>query len=338
MSEFVFGISASGSAIVVNQTGAPIDFPVRCLINRGLPPKGRKRVRVEIDLSRLLPLPAAEYLDVFGIRCNAESIQHEVLTVDVEGQTLLLPALVLLRAFLRPHALLFERAFSFSGVGSAIALSADGQSTMMYSSFPNIVRAINQSVLNMMWWLLASPSAQRMQGELAFNAARYGAIRFTPPVGKLTCIVFGELTATGAIAVTELTPTLLKELDVQTPSPKNELVLHSSMDFHGGGTGLADSCAYPVKAHKSGSFALIDSEWEFVKPLLLDAGFRDGASDDKRAWVDALFAKVGGGLTWKKVCPAEMKAPTMPNFFRRLCETGKMNQLCALTSARASVC
>ena len=67
MSEFVFGISASGSAIVVNQTGAPTDFPVRCLINRGLPPKGRKRVRVEIDLSRLLPLPAAEYLDVFGM-------------------------------------------------------------------------------------------------------------------------------------------------------------------------------------------------------------------------------------------------------------------------------
>lgn len=148
--------------------GEVCTMPLTALLESGLPEVAiRRRLLVEGEFANLLTTSASFYWDAMSIAVpKSASNQHDVFCYRVGGVHMLIPALVLMRAFFKPVPLLLPKMFTPANVDqvSFVDYGSDPVGCVIYDAeFCSVMRkrADGTSKDVAIRWLQLSESARR---------------------------------------------------------------------------------------------------------------------------------------------------------------------------------
>lgn len=293
------------------------------LTTRGVPAEMRERKRFELDFSHFAPVDSSEYLEHFGFDDILDKNGQSCFEIRADGFRLLIPALVLLRALVRPNKLLLAKVLMAPGITSAVTLAADKKGLLFFQMPLGGMQRLASSVQNQLRWLLSSPSALKMQGTLSKSVAMDGRLDCSLPVGNLRCVVRGEMSG-DTIYVTDLSPLALAGAD---NTDDEALIFHASLEVHGSGATLADSRSWTLPVRQNGEWSLTDSEWTSVFQIMQSRRNICERTINRRELLDALFEKLNNKVSWKAACRGRFSRTALPVLFRTLITCGAWSEI-----------
>jgi hypothetical protein len=246
--------------------------------------------------SRWKLVDASEYLADMKIEISKGEDRHQVFAVDLNGLSLVVPAILVLKALFKPNATVFEYLFRPSGLDMLLAPKDSNGSTSV-ALLPQRMRQhvpVRDTSFERLRWLYCFPSA-RAAFDSVYTYAASGTVGVKLPKAQVDISLQGRLLGkkflVAVLNISACTP--LEEpfdwagwqpesfrLKTQPPSVQLNPILASSDILEG-----------------AAGWALSDMEWARVEHLF-PAGTRLTTGNRAREFIGAILTKLGTGVGW----------------------------------------
>lgn len=258
----------------------------------------------KLDFSSFAPVPAEDYLAAFDLKLpEGLENRHAVWESRLDGARIIVPSLVLMRAFFRPIKYLLPDMFrphamdkccfvDFSQLPSKVIIESYWHS----DGYMNGHGDINQPLS----WMNFFPSAGKLAASVHQNAM-LGNIGIEMPQGSARLTMHG-VEVGDALFVTEV-----RIVSIHTDEqPIPEAVGHSKDIVFRGITDKGPSKGAVILTPKvltgsDGRIEVTDPEWSAVEPLLLKGQMRRRESLNQRYLFDAILTKINSNVSWRKL-------------------------------------
>lgn len=314
--ELVTGIdwdSGSPRARCIGVKGAKATISVGDMVTQGLPPAqtGSTYVRrVTTDLRSWRPVSFDEYAFAFN-RPLLEEPGHAAWSL-LDGSTrLVVPALALLRALVRPSKAFFPYLFRPQSLDDVCSYAGQsGRGIQVRVLTPGDVRSIHTpEVTDTLSWFYCFPSARRAWGSV-YQSAKQGMLKFALPEVALTLNVRSARRGSNAY-VTSLSVLELVAKDEPFPFAEGHPRSIEASAFAKGGQGRVADTGKQRKGLPPFD-PLTDHEWREIGPLLQSG--KGTRPEDQRSLLDAILWKFSEGVRWddvkQRLGSSLAKAPT----------------------------
>lgn len=330
------GISASDPRTIetISSTGQHSLIDLKAAIKDGVPtPKRSGRLVFEGEFSAWAPGSAKEYLAGLGMGLpEGVENQHEVFTMVSDRRwTIHVPALVLMRAFFKPHPLVFPALYTPVGVDyiSFVDYSATPPSVVIDGNFCGngyVRNAISTdpdaSQGQALRWLQLSKSAKQASQSI-YQHALSGRLSMSLPSGRVRMVFHGPIQGKHLYAT--------KATLVSVDMGEHDSITGASEKFAFHPTGDPDRIPktsirdLTVPANPSGGHEITDAEWEAIEPMLVRKMGKPKHS--QREILNVIFNKLVSGVPWNKAPMAGFKITTVTSAFHYLVSSGRMDQV-----------
>lgn len=301
--ELVTGIdwdSGSPRARCHGVKGTAVSISVGDMVTRGLPPSQMQSSyarRVTTDLRRWRPVSFNEYAFAFN-RPLLDEPAHAAWSF-VDGSTrLVVPALALLRALVRPSKALFPYLFRPQSLDDVCGYTSEadmgGRVRVLAPGDPRVMRS--PEVVESLSWMYCFPSARRAWGSV-YQSAKQGMLNFALPEAVLTLNVRSVRLGANAYVTSLNAVELIAQEEPLPFAQGHPRTIHASAFAKGGQGRVADTGkqrkGLPPFQH------LTDQEWHEIGPLLQSGkGLRP---EDQRSLLDAILWKFAESVRWEDV-------------------------------------
>ncbi len=314
--ELVTGIDWDGGspmARCIVARGAETTISVGEMVTQGLPPSQRESSyvrRVTTDLRSWRPVVFDEYAFAFK-RPLFDKSAHAAWSF-LDGRTrLVVPALALLRALVRPGKTFFPYLFrpqSLDDVCSYAGQSGHGGQVRVLT--PGDVRVMHTpEVTDTLSWFYCFPSARQAWGSV-YQSAKQGMLNFALPEVSLTLNVRSVRLGSNAYVTSLNVLELVAEEEPFAFAEGHPRIVEASAFAKGGQRRVADTGNQ--RKDLPPFEPLTDQEWREIGPLLQSGkGLRP---EDQRSLLDAILWKFSEGVRWddvkQRLGSSLAKAPT----------------------------
>lgn len=301
------GLAARGGCLVaeVAREGTVEYVNLSTLQERGLPDDtSTRRGRIQLDFGNWSRTDPSEYLRAFGIEdVTSAASDHQMFFAVHRGVKLVVPALVWIRALIRPSEHFLALAFGphFLDRVSCVT-SGDGDAKVVVDT-PWATKSQTKrrsSAEQAIVWMRAHPSATSMVGSV-HRWAMEGAVGLDLPSGHAELSVRGRRVGK-TIFVTDMSVQVVQAGD----EPIQGIADASGRYVLTGSPAESGSCASfhvsnfeGVPTHSAGQSDVTDEEWDAVSGFLTTPG--KAPTLDQRAILDGLLCKLSTGMAWKSV-------------------------------------
>ena len=307
--EWAQGIGVEGRQFValVAREGQIESVSLDDICRRGLPSPGNTvRSVVTFNLGRLTPVGPAEYCKATGVTLPAgEPNHHQVFEVVCGQLTMVIPALVLMRALFRPTQHLLPTMFAPHALDRVcwVRTSVDGAALVIDAHWATQSRAIHfRDWVGPLSWMVAHPSGRQMADSVHANAT-IGTIGLAPPDAICTAVLRSVRLGCKRF-VTDASLQRLQPLDapsIQLVGLEGDVTMYANSDSRFSWQNLYEPLAMAIPQRRDGSTELSDHEWSLVEPLLMQGRARTcGTVICQRAILDGVLAKLTTGMPWRK--------------------------------------
>lgn len=284
------------------RTGRPGEIRFR------LPERGRQLGRIEdVDLSSLELVDGRQYLDALGLE-GVPTDGHEVYSLKHAGQTIHIPAALLLTAFVGRLSVFGDLLFSPTGLERGIrAVLHDGQARVSLPRKRGMAQGHERHTQERLLWFSCFPSARKMWSSVHKHAVD-GRLGLIPANARIDASVVG-LKPDDTIFATDLM--LRRLIPAEAPLLFADSLRGRVFDFDMGTSRNSSN----LKAFKesapvhpavkedfdvpsvNGRWAMDEGEWRAVLGVLTEKGFRCAAKT--KVSMDAALEKWGTGVQWQ---------------------------------------
>ncbi len=327
---------------IVTDSGVRRVIPIEQATQLGVPkPAKAGRYVYEGDFASWHTEPADTYLAGLGFpESPSEVHRHLVFTFDVNpALTAHVPALVLMRAFFKPHYCVLPAIFRPAGL-DMISFVGYGQEppTVVLDGVPEASRFCTQKGTHReraIQWCQLSLSARKMTWNVYRNALK-GTLGMTLPMGQ-TRIVLHGVRRGGDLFVTQaaLSQVFVPAEDSLTKSSE-QYVFHASVDPNRKRAASAKGLSVP--ARPDGGYEVSDAEWEQLEPEL-SAGDSCGGQagrHSRRRILDLVLLKISSGTPWNRVTTDRKLLSAVKFAFRQWTMDGRLGVALGLLIAGRS--
>ncbi|ANH66666.1 hypothetical protein ABE85_02160 [Mitsuaria sp. 7] len=312
------GIKRVDGRFVAYGTGTSrmrVGIDVDNLTFQGLPDNKRDRMRVESEFEQWRPASFLEYACALSMDLNGDTA-HDAWAFIHNGMRVVVPALVLMRAMLRPHDPVFDLAFSGKSLESVVTYSGDASQAggfgvvAMVASYRYSADTSNKAtIVEPLSWAYSFPSAREMWNSI-YASATHGRLGLQLPKAWSHMVVHGVAHARNfyvtQLAVVSLEP---REEPFEFANEHARVIkFHEAMEVVASGLKPLRAKDDSIKLHSNRTSALSDAEWSEIAPLFSRGGSHDGKTGnvhDQRLIVDGILAKLTAGTSWTETRYAE---------------------------------
>lgn len=286
--ELATRIQLPRGAEIFNSSTASRFIDIAELSSRGLPKSNEGKLFCSFDLRAFEIFDFNEYANAYNIASTALA-SHSTWSVVHQGTRYIIPALAFLRAFFRPHNLLFPRIFEPQSLDDVCSYSEFAGETgiRLSARFSANQRQRFNSAMWAISWFYCFPSARRAWASV-FQAANQGCIHFELPLATATFKLTGK-NVNGSIFVSDL---FLQGIECHE-RPFNFANRHpTSITRSSGNYGLLKT-ASEVRYHK-----MTEAEWIHISAVLdsFDWKTRPGSYD--RSVTNAILFRLTSKVAW----------------------------------------
>ncbi|WP_416761913.1 transposase [Roseateles sp. So40a] len=282
---------------------------------QGIPNNKPDRMRVESEFKNWKPASLLEYCCALSMDLDGEP-SHETWAFVHNGMRVVVPALVLMRALLRPHDPVFDLAFKSHSIDAMVTYTGDTE----LSSGETVVSVVQSyrysaatsnkaTILEPLSWAYSFPSARQMWNSI-YAHATHGRIAMQLPHAWSHMVVHGVAHARNfyvtQLAVVSLEP---REEPFEFASGHARVIkFHEALEVVASGLKPLRTKDDSIKLHSNRTSALSDAEWSEIAPLFSRGGSHDGKTGnvhDQRLIVDGILAKLTAGTSWTETTYAQ---------------------------------
>jgi hypothetical protein len=307
--EWLLGVGRSFGATearILNVDGGVGTVQLSELHRRGLPAlKPAVRLRRKVNLRTLRPTDVRPELQRLGFNPQAlEPDQHQAFEAEVDGQAVVLPALLLMRELFAPAKFFLPAVFQAQALDSLTWLAPTEAGFRMVIDANWYRTAVLTNNLRdcapVFAWLRSCRTAEAMVSSIHRNSLR-GAVALDPPEATVDAKLAGVLLGR-RLLVTELR--LMNLAADETPSLVVEgfspIVLFAARALSGRRLGEKVAPRTDIPAHPDGTYEISDNEWEELGPTLASK-FPGRVVLDQRRILDGVLRKLATGLPWRSM-------------------------------------
>jgi transposase len=300
--EWVLGIERSHrgfAARVTNENDSRM-ATLESLVSCGLPRVRSSRIVVDQQMREWPEADATEYLVGFAAPYQTSGQnRHAVYEVRVQGLRILIPALVLMRAFFRPTQYLLPQMFAAQALDRVRFLDVSHSPPRVEFHSPTWRHLGSRygDVVSPILWMSTFPSAMCFASSVHVNAVE-GRAAVSLPYAKARLALqgyrVGELFLATCAVVLELNAT---EAPLAWAEGQSRTV-YKRTPVSCGKAHILRATDIPFRA--DGSVDLADHEWDVIEPILFPAHksklrFRL----DQRRMLDGILRKLALGTSWR---------------------------------------
>lgn len=304
-----------------------------CSSKNLLPPRGYKTAHVEgASLSSMKLTDAQEYLDEMGF-AHADHSGHQIYVLPLNGTRVLIPAAVLLWAFMGQISVVGDRLLEAASLDRfAIPVIVSGGMRINFHRKAKLTQPASQvSVQARFMWMTCYASARRMWNSVYVNAmeGRLGLLladatfnasltgHRTTKTAFITRMVLRSLTpAEQPLAFAA--PYVSGPLSFERPAPAaDQLAIFRATLL---ATGALHPCCkqQPDITRGTAGWAMSANEWQLVVDEMKRAGFRTPGSVKRN--IDKALEKFATGMPWSSLGPGWRMAT---DAYRRWVKSGQ---------------
>lgn len=252
----------------------------------------------DADLASLERVEGSSYRTAVGLNVGAEG--HHIYALEHEGETIYIPASVLLRTFLGASRHIAASLLLPTGLDrDVVPLSKDGRLTISIGRMNFARTQLTRQLQERLLWFSCFPSARRMWASVYQHAVQ-GCVGLTPANARFSATVRGlrkgnDLFVTG-LQLRSLTP-------CEEPLPFASSLKHKTFDLEL----IPEATKSRMKKLHSqesfdvprlnGSWRTDDGEWTEAGRLLKAQGFQFNRAAKES--IDAALEKWGTGSSWQ---------------------------------------
>lgn len=338
------GISASDPRAIetISSTGQHSLIDLKAAIKDGIPsPKKSGRLVFEGEFSSWAPGSAEEYLAGFGMALpEGRENRHEVFTLKAaNGATVHVPALVLMRAFFKPHRFLLPAVFSPAGLNllSFVDYSTTPPSVVIDDAacakhVAETFKGANKD--RALIWLQFSKSAHKA-AQSAFQNALVGKLGLVLPSGRTRIVFHGYRGGQHLYASKATLISVEIEEQDNIAGTSEKIIFHALADPKWEPAACAISLQVPL--HLDGSTRLTQAEWEYIEPILKGKKVVP-MRHSQRELLDVLLYKLASRLPWTKVSKGNFAVTNLTRAFGSWSTSGRLEKILAyLRTTRISM-
>lgn len=292
MSGWASGIAFDGKqlrATIHHPDGTVEQAEPARLAEIGVPHHGTKRRSLETSLRAWSHTDAAKHLAATGL-AQAHRHRHAVYAYKAYRETVVVPALVFMRAFFRPAPSVLPAMFHPQGLERLVQpCTGDASGRVAWHNLPPHDRheLERESLLAPLSWMYSFPSARAMCGSV-HEFALAGAIDLTLPKADVRMVCrgrkMGDVFLVGSISILEL---VAKEDPLPfAANHTGRLALHGNVREGAAGSPQPSCLAAPLS----------DAEWEHIAPILAGRARR---VHDSRTLLAIALHRLATGTPWR---------------------------------------
>jgi transposase len=342
--EWALGVSLATSSIEVFTSNEGIEHrrieeiaSERLKVSRTTKPY---RILYEGCLSSWSLSDPSEYLAGMGIELPEGCLnRHEVFKfIGNDDLTVHVPALVLMRAFFKPSALLFPAAFKITGP-DLFAYVDYGQTppTVVIDDLAYIrhtPRGRESAAPNKpLEWLHLSKSARKAMHGVYLGASN-GALRLSLPLGDFRIALHGTKVGNQVLATTATLIAMTIPAEDSVTGTSETMIFHSMTNPQRKAKVSAGGIKIPL--HSEGASSVTDQEWQLIEPILTVKRRGPRATHSRRDLLNAILLKLSSGIWWAKVPTRGFKTTDLIGAFRRWKTEGLFDQVLEVLTASRS--
>jgi hypothetical protein len=268
------------------------DVELSELASRGLPDSDALLRRYILDLRKFRCASFEEYAFVFN-RPTLEKYRHSTWSVLCGRTRLVIPALALLRAFIRPGQVLFPKLFKPQSLDDVCEFSKNDNEYFVQSliRLGDIRNTHNKTFMGPLSWFYCFPSARRAWASV-YQSAKKGRLHFELPKATMTVSLRG-MRVGATIYVTQL-----GLIGIEAHEDPLEFAMGHSLFIEASPT---RSKAYMRNAQDEPVAIefqeLSDAEWDSIGPLLI----RENRVPhiDYRPLLNCVLQKLSTTVSWQ---------------------------------------
>lgn len=297
--DLVTGIDwKNGKALALASSGESGEQSIELadLGHRGLPEAQTYARQITFNLRDLQVASFCEYAEAFGQKLRCEP-RHSVWSLQLERSRLVIPALALLRAFVRPNKTLLPQLFKAQSLDDICFLAAKGSPyyVQAHGNLGKIQRTRESDIMGPLSWFFCFPSARRSWASV-YYAAKAGHLHFELPNAMATLASGHHRVGTCRYV------TALRLVQFEALEDPADFALGHTRSF----TTLTHTRAlkgFATEETTSGlRRELSDAEWLAVQPILVRT--TDGRRYDScnnRVLLNCILQRLSTTITWHDV-------------------------------------
>lgn len=310
--------------------------PLSSLVSRGIPNERRARKVVDQQFASWREVDSAEYFQAFGISptCAGRS-GHAVYEAGDNDLRVLIPALVIMRAFFRPTQYLLPQMFAPQALDRVRYLD--------FSKAPPSIEFVSETWRNLgdrygdvrtpISWMSVFPSAMRFAGSVHLNA-RSGRIALLLPKARIKIALQGQRQERCLYA----TNATLLEVDA-LEEPMDWAMNHAKRIYRRAPVNSKSSPVLRVAdipPRPDGSLEVDDEEWALIKLILLPECSERRLRIDQRGVFNGILRKLAIGSGWRSTAYPVGGRTHALYAYRRWSQNGALNGALAILRGRRS--
>lgn len=311
--------------------------PLSAVVSRGVPTERNSRSVISQQIAAWSEVDPVEYLEAFDLRsASAAQPGHAVYATCHKQIRILIPALVILRAFFRPTRYLLAQMFEPQALDHVRYLD--------YAHSPPQVEFYGLTWRNLsdrhgdlrtpISWMSVFPSAMRFAASVHLHA-RSGRVAVTLPNARVKLAVQGRRQGSSLYA----TNATLLEIDA-LEEPMGWVTNHSSTIYRRAPVARTRSSVLRVTgipSRSNGHVEVTDAEWTLIEPILLPTSCsRRRIKLDQRGIFDGILRKLLLGSGWKST-PYTVGSHTHALYaYRRWMQEGSLDRALAVVRQHRS--
>lgn len=293
--------SAAGFGAVLLKGNEVQSVGLHRLVSEGVPAGHRSRVKLDHDMREWRATDPDEYLQAFGFSsAHTSANRHAVYEITGGGRRLLVPALVLMRAFFRPAKILLPRMFwaqALDHIRVVDPLESPPRVHLLSPSWGSVEGRVGDARLPLTW-LSVFPTAMEFAASV-HRSARAGAIAVTMPAARAS-ISFHGCRSGASLYVTKATMLEVDALEQPLEWARGhpvEVFRRRTVSWDGACPALQVA---DVPSRRDGKYDLTDDEWAKVEPVLYPPAIRRPIRQlCPRRTFDGVLRKLVLGTGWR---------------------------------------
>lgn len=257
-------------------------------------PVHSKRKRITTCFSHWETISSTEYTEALRIPTNLSS--HLIWKFKVGKREFIIPALAIMRAIFRPHAVLLTQLFRPQALEGICVPTADGFAfTKSWSSLAK--RDKTNSLLDPIEWMWCYPSAKKMASSL-YQFALRGELGMLLPLAKMRATVYG-IEVGNILYVTKISIATIEPREPPFPfynSQKHIFTFADTYKSHRKEEGNKIT-NHLLPTHPNGDWKVTDEEWVLLNNFLKNN--RPATKYDRRTLLNGILQKLCTGVSWR---------------------------------------
>lgn len=297
--ELVTGIEwRDGKAVAncINECGGARTIAPSELPTQGLPAGRYSGRTITAKLRDMQVASFEEYASAFGIPFNS-GFRHSTWSLQLAQSRLVIPALTLLRAFIRPGRTLFPTLFKAQSLDDICLFSGGNENCFITPtrSLGNHLVSRSMTIMQPLSWFYCFPSA-RTAWSSVYQASKLGNLHFQLPEAEVKFSFYSK-SVRGNNYVTAISLSRIEALEAPSEfAPGHPRTIFTSARAEGFELEAPNKQLVPNFAE------LTDDEWHSVSPLL--AAQRDPFADTfprRRTILNGVLRKLSTSMTWPQI-------------------------------------